>query len=344
MSATAGLPASITTPDTVQTRLGTLEFDDGAPSPDTAERLYDNLDFMRGVEAFLSSYQGASMQAIRGGFLSAGVEDNQVLLFPELMDSASLFLTPNSDTVYFWSFVDLTHGPMMIDVPMMPEGSGVLGTIDDMWFRWVTDLGLPGPDRGEGGKYLLVGPSHEGPLPDSGFHVSHVRTTRACLIGRAFMVDNDPTPAVAALRAGFRITPTRPEGRAQRWRASWRARRRSPAQPRQPRRRSSTSCIWDINTIAPNDFSYWETIDELVQHEPAGAGDPRFWVCSTPSGSAKDRRSRPTIGCATSSRRRSPSATPRPARCRLHRASQKASPTTRDPRGSTCSGSAATSS
>ena len=50
-----------------------------------------------------------------------------------------------------------------------------------MWFRWVTDVGVPGPDRGEGGRYLLVGPGYDGPLPDSGFHVSHVRTTRATL-------------------------------------------------------------------------------------------------------------------------------------------------------------------
>jgi hypothetical protein len=57
-----------------------------------------------------------------------------------------------------------------------------------MWFRWVTDLGLPGPDRGEGGRYLLVGPGYDGALPDSGFHVSHVGTTRAAMIGRAFVI------------------------------------------------------------------------------------------------------------------------------------------------------------
>ena len=47
MSTTTDVPTSITTPDTVQTSIGTLEFRDGAPSADTAARLYDNLDFMR---------------------------------------------------------------------------------------------------------------------------------------------------------------------------------------------------------------------------------------------------------------------------------------------------------
>ena len=76
-----------------------------------------------------------------------------------------------------------------------------------MWFRWVTDFGLPGPDRGQGGRYLLVGPGYDGPLPDSGFHVSHCRTTRALVLGRAFMVDNDPSIPADAIRKGFRISP-----------------------------------------------------------------------------------------------------------------------------------------
>jgi hypothetical protein len=67
---------------------------------------------------------------------------------------------------------------MVVDVPPFGAPSGILGTIDDMWFRWVTDLGLPGPDRAAGGRYLIVGPDYDGPLPDGGFHVSHARTTR----------------------------------------------------------------------------------------------------------------------------------------------------------------------
>ena len=140
-------------------------------------------------------------------------------IYPQ--DPASLFLTANSDTIYFWSFVDLTDSPMVIDVPVMPAPSAILGTIDDLWFRWVTDLGLPGPDRGEGGKYLLVGPGYDGPLPEGGFYVSQVRTTRACLIGRAFMVDNDPAPAVEAIKQGSGSIRTRPERPAPRWPAFW---------------------------------------------------------------------------------------------------------------------------
>jgi hypothetical protein len=90
---------SISTPDTVETRLGTLEFKDGAPSVETAEKVYDTLDFTRGLNVFNNSFRSASAYAIRKGFLSIGAEDNTVVLCPDLMDAKSLFLTANADTV-----------------------------------------------------------------------------------------------------------------------------------------------------------------------------------------------------------------------------------------------------
>src|SRR4029453_10606713 len=125
----------------------------------------------------------------------------------------SLFLTANCDTIYFWGFVDLSDRPMVIDVPPLGRPSGILGTIDDMWFRWVTDVGLPGPDRAEGGRYLIVGPGYDGPLPDSGLHVFHARTTHVTVICRAFLIDYDPAPAVEVIRNGFRVYPYAPGGR-----------------------------------------------------------------------------------------------------------------------------------
>jgi len=197
MSAGANTPESITTPDRVESRLGTLEFEDGAPSPATAELLYDHLDFMHGVQAFINAYPGASLAAMHEGFLSIGVHDGSILIFSELMDSTSLFLTANCDTVYFITFIDLANGPMVLDVPPFGPPSGILGAIDDMWFRWVTDFGVSGPDRAQGGRYLIVGPGYDGPLPDSGFHVSHARTRR--VIGPA------PSERAAASSSGGKL-------------------------------------------------------------------------------------------------------------------------------------------
>ena len=102
----------------------------------------------------MNTIQGVSVYAIREGFLNAGITDGDVLIFSELMDSRSLFLTANADTVYFWSFLDLSQGPLVVETP-----ADTLGLIDDMWFRWISDFGLPGADRGQGGTYLLVPPS-----------------------------------------------------------------------------------------------------------------------------------------------------------------------------------------
>jgi hypothetical protein len=267
---------SISTPDRVESRLGTLEFDDGAPSEATAELLYDHLDFVRGVDAFLGAFPVASLEAVRQGFLSIGVEDNSVLLFSELMDSASLFLTANCDTVYFISFVDLTNGPMVIDVPPLSAPSGILGTIDDMWFGWVTDFGLPGPDRAQGGRYLIVGPGYDGPLPDSGFHVSHSRTTRVIVLGRAFMVDNDPRPPVEAIRNGLRISPYVPGAQGTAVATFLAGATPLGAVPSVRETLFFEGSGVPFNTVPPNDFSYWETVNSAVQREPAGAGEPEL--------------------------------------------------------------------
>src|SRR5215510_15239455 len=157
------VPPALTTPDQVQTRIGTLDFKDGAPSKATLEKVYDHIDFTHAYETFVNTMQGVSLVAVRKGFLDVGVKDNEILIFSELMDAKSLFLTADADTVYFLGFIDVSKGPMVLEVP--PKA---LGALDDMWFRWVTDIGLPGPDRGLGGKYLILPPDYDGPMPDGG--------------------------------------------------------------------------------------------------------------------------------------------------------------------------------
>ena len=91
--AQAPIPPSITTPDKVETRLGTLDFKDGAPSKETLAKVYDNLDFTHAFEAFVNTFQGVNMAAGRKGLLDAGIKDNEIAIFSELMDAKSLFLT-----------------------------------------------------------------------------------------------------------------------------------------------------------------------------------------------------------------------------------------------------------
>ena len=196
---------AISTPDQLASPLGTLEFVDGVPSSETVERVYDHLDFVHALNVFLNGYAGASTVALRKGFHEAGAADNQILIFSELMGSESLFLTANADTVYYVGIVDLTSGPMVVETP--PQA---LALFDDMWFQWIVDFGLPGPDRGEGGRFLLVPPGYDGPLPDSGYHVRHSRTTRVVLLGRSFLVRRRPGADGRADQAHAEALPLRP--------------------------------------------------------------------------------------------------------------------------------------
>jgi hypothetical protein len=280
---------SISTPDVIESRLGTLEFDDGAPSAATAELLYDHLDFMQGVQAFINSFPGASLEAMHQGFLSIGVQDNEILIFSDLMDSASLFLTANCDTLYFITFLDLSGGPMVLDIPPFGPPSGILGAIDDMWFRWVTDFGVSGPDRAHGGRYLIVGPGHDGPLPEGGFHVSQARTSRVIAFGRSFMIDKDPAPAAEVIRKGVRIYPYVPggEGTPVATFLAGGARLAPPAAKSETRFVEGSGKAF--NTGPPNDYSYWETINSLVQQEPAGAGEPETMGLLAAVGIVKDK-------------------------------------------------------
>jgi hypothetical protein len=269
--ATTGIPPSITTPDKVETLIGTLEFKDGAPSAETVQKVYDSLTYVRGVDAFMNSFSGASAYAIRKGFQSIGADDNTVIIFSELMDSNSLFLTANADTIYTVATLDLTKGPLVVEVPPM-----ALGTINDMWFGWIIDIGLPGPDRGVGGKYLLVPPGYEGPLPESGFHVGRSKTTHALYAVRAFMESNDPKPAVAAIKQSLKIYPYTPGGFGTSIATILAGKVRPEGIPPVPPTKFVEGSGKSFNTIPPNDFSYFEMVNELVQMEPATSLDPEL--------------------------------------------------------------------
>ena len=105
----ADIPAWITTPDSVETRIGTLRFHNGAPDEETVKRVYDQLDFSRGVDAFLTGMPATSVRAACDGVEQAGVKKNQGFgITEDLMDARSLFLTPNTTTVYVFTCLDLS--------------------------------------------------------------------------------------------------------------------------------------------------------------------------------------------------------------------------------------------
>jgi hypothetical protein len=220
----------------------------------------------------MNSIQGVSVYAMRKGLLDAGLKDNDVMIWSTLMDSRSLFLTPNADTVYFMGILDLSNGPLIFEAP--PQA---LGLIDDMWFHWVTDFGLPGAERGEGGKYLLVGPGYDGPLPEGGFIIRKSRTFHLWLAGRSFLTDNDPAPTVDVIKNSLKIYPYSPGGAGTSIGSFITGKAPSLGalpKPASPRFVEGTGR--EMNTVPPNDFGHYEMLNALVQMEPAEALDPEL--------------------------------------------------------------------
>jgi hypothetical protein len=247
----ANPPPSILTPDTVETSVGTLRFKDGAPDENTAQLAFNQLDLARGIETFLMGMPATSVWAICNGLASAGIKENEgVGLTEDLMDARSLFLTPNTTTPYGFACMNLTAGPMVLEIP-----PGVLGPVDDAYFRWVVDLGLTGPDQGRGGRYLFLPPGYEGPVPSVGFHVVRPKTNRLLMFFRAFVKDGDLKGAIDNVKANTKLYPLADFGK--------------PA---------TTTFVntsgKQFNTISGNTFEFFNELNNVVQNEPADFVEP----------------------------------------------------------------------
>lgn len=243
----AKVPTSILTPDSVSTELlGNLEFFDGMPSKATVDKSYDFIDLSRATEAFLSGMPAASVYAILEGFKEAGMKPGDMGITEDLMDARSLYLTPNSTTPYCMVELNLENGPMVMEVP-----AGVLGPIGDAFFRWVSDVGLTGPDQGKGGKYLFVHTSYEGEIP-SGYFVVKVPTFRNPAFFRAFVQNGDIVGAVRHVKENFRLYPL------------------SQADNPPAQKFVNVSGL-QYNTVHANDFHFFEEMNAVIQHEPSDA-------------------------------------------------------------------------
>jgi hypothetical protein len=248
------IPSNIMTPDTIKTRIGTLEFFDGIPTKETAALLYDNLDFIRGVETFLNGIPATSLEALRRGQAALGAKNsNQAMIMDQLMDSNPLFLTGNTDTVYCTAFFDLRkEGPMVIEVP---AGSGP-GTVNDAFFRYVIDLGPPGPDRGKGGKYLILPPGYEGDVPDGYFTAKSTSYVNWVAL-RGFLVDGKPNAAAKMFKQGLKIYPL--------------AKAANP-----PAMEFISGSKKKFNTIHANDYEFFEELHAVIDREPVEMIDPEL--------------------------------------------------------------------
>lgn len=243
--------ASISVADVVKTTIGTMHYEQGVPTPETADKVYDYLDQMRGVQAYLDNQGAASMFAMRRGLGSLGAtKSNQIVVHEKPMNALARYLVTNSQTVYFFSFIDLkTDGPIVVEMP-----AGMLGIWNDAWERYIADFGIIGMDKGKGGKYLILPPGHEGEVP-SGYHIVRSPTYHLWQGGRGYLKDGDPGPAVASIKANLRVYPLSQAGN-----------------PPEPEFIDASGKAY--NTVPPGTFQFFEDINQVVQYEPIEALGP----------------------------------------------------------------------
>jgi hypothetical protein len=242
----------------VRTRFGDFEFKNGYPTAEAADRLYELRTFDRAVESYLHFVTIISMFCMQKGLNDFGLNAaNKFLIYETLMDSQSLFLTPNTESVYGMQFLDLKRdGPTIVEVP-----PGLLGGFSTMWQQSLIGLGPTGVDKGKGGKVLLLPPDYKGEAP-AGYFAAKSPTYGVWFGVRAFLVNGKTDQAVALMKT-IKIYPLS----------------RAGDPPAMVFLNGSGKAI---NTIFPDTYEYFESLAALAEKEPADAIAPsdRFLLAS----------------------------------------------------------------
>ncbi len=244
--------------DTVQTRIGELSFDVGYPTTETAERLYDELDFQRATQAYIWALPAIGFHALHLAHLNNfDAPNGSVVLYQTLADKAGM-LTPNITTLYAMSFWDLaSQGPLVIEVPAGLTAGGVL----DIWQRPITDMGQTGPDQGQGAKYLILPPGAPDMNPE-GYIVVHSTSNQVWFASRG--LDPDKAVAEATIR----------QHRLYAW-ADRDAPAETPFIPVGGREWASAQ---------PTDLTYWQYLSDLFANEPVEDRDRMMFAMLRPLG------------------------------------------------------------
>jgi hypothetical protein len=164
---------------------------------DEPSKLRDELLYQRATQSYLWALPLLNMRAMKeGSEKTFGAGYHVLPIWKRRMSAKTLVTTPNSDVIYAMGYLDLKRdGPMVIEAP-----PGLQGILDDFWQRpihmvgrfdgrgWSGDVGLPGPDKGKGGKYLVLPPKYQGDIP-AGYFPYRSRTYGVFVFWRGFFQD-----------------------------------------------------------------------------------------------------------------------------------------------------------
>ena len=252
----------------VDTRIGKLEFVNGFPSEKTVERLYDEIDFQRGCQAYLwglPMVEMAEWQKAQKDIFKAG--PNDFVTYENPVEKLGI-LTANATTPYMISFPMLKEtGPMVFEIPAGPTAGGLL----DFWQRPFSDLGQTGPDKGQGAKYLILGPGHRDLNPE-GYIVVRSPTWNVFLGHRVLHPD---AKVASELTKAHKLYPY--------------SERENPT----PTRHISSNGI-DWEAFQPRGVTYFERLASILEVEPVEKRDYMMMAMLRPLGIRPGEKFTPT--------------------------------------------------
>ena len=216
----------------------------GFPEQETVVALLDEMDYQKGIQAYLWAMPQMVTEGQRNQAKYYGAKNNGDWLFIYNDPALLGILTPNKVVGYMYNFNDYTQtGPMVLDMP----GGQTVGLMMDHQMRWSADVGLVSPKGPGPEKILFLGPQDEAPkgLDTNMYRVERINTNVGFLAIRILDPVKDPD-----LKKTIKFYPY--------------AERKDP----KPNKLFQAKQDDDIFFIgAPKGMLYWESLHAYIQEE-----------------------------------------------------------------------------
>lgn len=252
--------------------LSSLEFENGYPTNETSKKLYDELDSQRAVQAYIWGFPLVSSASIRRGlFEDMKMSYYDIIVYEKYLDTKSIWFTGNNTTPYGVSMINLGEdGPVVVELPKAPQA----GMLNDFWFRTI-GIGRLGPDKAQGGKYLIIPPHYKGEVPEEGYFKIQSEMYDYMFFMRAFVEKDDLETTVKKLFDNIKIYPY--------------SKRANPTA-----NKLVLSTGKHINTIEPDGLEFWQMLSKVLNDNPIEERDRAFMAMLKPLGIEKGKPFNPT--------------------------------------------------